>query len=184
MNLNDAMTCLWLTKSHWANFAVLTGEQQALQAGAWLDVLGDIDLPDVRVALAQIDAEGREFPPTPGQVREAVLASRGAIAPDWDEAYTAVNGSIRKYGSCRGPGWAEPWQRPELHPAVEEAVKGMGGWYDVGQAHVTDAWRAQFRDVYLLAKARFDREAKTPPAVREISASLAKALALPSPEAS
>lgn len=183
MNTNDAIALLWLVKAHWPHFEVFGPQQLPIQAGAWLDVIGDLDVPDVRAAIAELDTEGREFAPTPGQIRERVLAGKGATAPDWDQALNEVMQSIRQHGSRRGRQWAEPDSAPALHPAIEESVRAMGGWYVVGQAHLTEAWRAQFRDMYKLAAARFDREAKAPPVLAQLAAGLAEKLALgPGPE--
>lgn len=174
LTLNDAVTTLWLIKGHWPNFAVLDGNKQALQAGAMLDVISDLDLTDVRAALAQLDAEGRDFPPTPGQIRETVLATRGVIAPDWDEAVTQVQQEVR---AGRGNQWGDRTFAPS-HPAIEAAVKAMGGWGVVHSSHLTETWRAQFRDAYKLAAARYDRETKTPPILTELAAGLAERFAL------
>lgn len=183
MNLDEAITALWLTKSHWPNFTVLTGEKQALQAGAWLDVLSDISLGDVRVALTQLDADGLEFPPTPGQVRASVLARRGLTAPDFDQALTEVLDSLRRYGTTPSS-WSlsshRPKERPDpSHPAIAEAVKAMGGWSTIGQSNMGESWRAQFRNAYEAAAKRADREAMAPPIVRELDAGVAEPLALP-----
>jgi hypothetical protein len=183
MNLDEAITALWLTKSHWPNFTVLSGEKQALQAGAWLDVLSDIEFADVRVALTRLDTEGLEFPPTPGQIRSSVLASRGLTAPDFDEALTEVLDSLRRYGSSPAS-WSlsthRPKERPEpSHPAIAEAVKAMGGWSTIGQSSMGESWRAQFRNAYEAAAKRADREVMAPPIVRELAGQVAETLALP-----
>ena len=183
MNLDEAITALWLTKAHWPNFTVMSGDKQALQAGACLDVLGDIGLSDVRKALAELDADGLEFPPTPGQIRTAVLASRGLTAPDFDQALTEVLDSIRRYGTTPHWMYQDGHQRPvrpdPSHPAIAEAVKAMGGWQTIGQSEMSEAWRAQFRGAYEAAAKRADREAKAPPIVRELAERAAEALALP-----
>lgn len=180
ITLNDAVTALWLIKGHWPNFTVLDGNKQALQAGAMLDVISDLDLTDVRAALAQLDADGRDFPPTPGQIRETVLAGKGAIAPDWDQALTAVLEAIR---SGRGSAWPNTTSGHEpLHPVIEEAVRAMGGWHAIGQSDGGETWRAQFRDTYKLAAGRADRVAKAPPVLAELAAGLAKTSALEAPK--
>lgn len=174
MTLDDAVTTLWLIKGHWPNFAVLDGNKQALQAGAMLDVINDLDLGDVRAALVRLDVDGRDFPPTPGQIRDAVLAARGVTAPDWDQALADVTAAVR---AGRGSQFSYDRHEP-LHPVIEETVKAMGGWFAIGQSDGGETWRAQFRDAYKLAAGRHDREAKAPPMLRELAAGLAARLAL------
>lgn len=180
ITLDDAVTTLWLIKGHWPNFTVLDGNKQALQAGAMLDVISDLDLSEVRAALAQLDADGRDFPPTPGQIREKVLAGKGVTAPDWDQALTEVLDAVR---AGRGSVWPNVTTGHEpLHPVIEEAVRAMGGWHAIGQSNGGETWRAQFRDAYKLAAGRFDREAKAPPILTELVAGLAKTFALEAPK--
>jgi hypothetical protein len=176
VNLDDAMTCLWLTKSHWSNFNVLSGEKLALQAGAWLDVLGDVDLADVRAALAELDVEGLEFAPTPGQVRQTILRRRGELAPDTDQALTEVLDKYRR-------GYDYTTGRPDQvsHPAIDEAMRTLGGWRQAGQMP-TDELRRQFRYAYEPAAKRADREASAPPAAPTGIDRSAEVLALPTPE--
>lgn len=175
MNLDEAMTCLWLVKSHWSNFAVLAGEKLALQAGAWLDVLGDVALSDVRAALAEIDVDGGEFAPTPGQVRQVVFRRRGLAAPDVDQALAEVAGLYRRGISRAGESGPKP-----SHPAISEAIKALGGWREAGQMDI-EKMRTAFRYAYDAAAKRADREAMTPPAVRndEASGRLPEAVVLP-----
>lgn len=175
LTLDEAVTTLWLIKGHWPNFAVLDGNKQALQAGAMLDVLADLDLADVRAALCRLDVDGRDFPPTPGQIRDAVLSTRGVTAPDWDQALAEVTQAVRSGRSSQWP--TRTFER--LHPVIEEAVRAMGGWQQIGWSDGGETWRAQFRDIYKLAAGRHDREAKSPPMLRELADGLAATFALP-----
>lgn len=167
MNTTDAITALWLTKAHWPNFQVLDGERQALQAGAWIDILADVDLIDVRAALAELDASGNDFPPTPGQIRTTILRQRGALAPDFAEAWTEVVNSISRHGSSLPTAQDVP---PWSHPAITETVKAMGGRAAIGHSDNPTTIRAQFQRHYEAAAQRSNRGTTMPPIVRQLNA--------------
>lgn len=181
MNLDEAINCLWLTKAHWPNFEVLAGQQQALQAGAWLDMLSDLDLADVRAALADLDARGDSFPPTPGQVRTTVLGARGQTAPDWDQAYRQVIDGIEIYRR-REFDWDAPTERPRQHPVVEDTVRSLGGWGHMAEVHHTATFIRELREMYTFAKERADRKVTTPPAAAALYASVADQPELEAPK--
>lgn len=171
MNTQEAIALLWLVKAHWPRFEIFGADQLPLQAGAWLDVLADIDLPDARGALANLSATGREFPPSAGQVRlEALRLREGPATPDPDRALAEVLDQIRRVGYVGTPTWS--------HPVIDEAVTALGGWPDVCASDNPDAFRAHFLRIYERAAARHDRAERTPPVLAELVAGLAQTLAL------
>lgn len=102
----------------WPHYRAPAGtEAYGLRVQAWLDVLGDLDADAVRAAVAAM-AE-REYAPTPGQVRAAVLAMAGTPLPDWDEYWAWVRqvaGRASLYRLADAPPFTCPW--PELEGLV------------------------------------------------------------------
>lgn len=61
----------------WPNYHPPDDElEMEIAAAEWLAVLGDLDVFSVRAAIHKINRDGKEFPPTPGQIREQVIAVR------------------------------------------------------------------------------------------------------------
>lgn len=174
MNTNETIALLWLVKAHWSRFEVFGAEQLPLQAGAWLDILGDIELAEARGAVANLAVSGREFPPTAGQVRlEALRLREGPAGPDPDRALAEVVGEIRRVGYVGEPVFT--------HPAIRETVAALGGWKDVCASENPEAFRAHFLRIYGTALARHERETNTPPVLTELTEGLAKGFALEAP---
>lgn len=176
MNQVDVLKLIWTVKAHWSNFQVFDGELLQVQAAAWLDLLADIPFDHGRAAVAELDAHGREFAPTPGMIRAQALARQGLGAPDFDQALAEAMLAARTVGRDGIPNWS--------HPAIGHAIAALGGWSAFCNSENPDALRAHFRQAYETAAARADHEAVTPPVVHELVSGLADRLALKPPEAS
>lgn len=167
MNTHEAIALLWLVKAHWPHFEIFGPEQLPMQAGAWVDILGDISPSDARAALAQMATAGREFPPTAGQLRAEVMRLRDSGAPDTDEALAEVLTAVRERGwtanMTGGPGlnWS--------HPAVGHAVDAVGGWQEVCASDNPEAFRAHFHRAYESAAERSARTENAPPIVAALT---------------
>lgn len=176
MNRHEILKLVWTVKAHWANFQVFEGDLLQVQAAAWMDLLDDISFDHARAAVAELDAHGREFAPTPGMIRAQALARAGLGAPDFDQALAEAMLTARTVGRTGTPEWS--------HPAIGNAVAALGGWSAFCNSENPEALRAHFRQAYETAAARADHEAVTPPVVHELVAGLAERLALEPPEAS
>jgi hypothetical protein len=139
-----------LVQGSWPNFNIPEeAEMRSIKMVAWMDVLADVDPDLVRAALASMSS--REFPPTPGMLREEAFRIRNAgdgiaPAPDPDAAWLEFK---QKY-KTRGP-WS--------HPAVAGAAAAIGcKEFGMSQADEEMAWRAHFIKFYGTASVRADRE--------------------------
>lgn len=176
MNTTDTIALLWLVKAHWPHFEIFGEEQVQLQAGAWLDVLGDIPLADARAAVAQLATSGRDFAPTAGQIRTEAIRLRQPGAPDPDQAMAEVLTAVQRLGWTAnmrgGPGLS--WS----HPAIEQTIEALGGWGEVCASDNPEALRAHFTRAYGQAVERTERTTNAPPVVAELAAALAGHLQL------
>jgi hypothetical protein len=139
-----------LVQGSWPNFPIPeAAEMRGIKLAAWLDVLGDVDPDLVRAALASMSS--REFPPTPGQIRDEAFRLRNAgdgIAPppDADAAWLEFKQRYKTRG---------PWS----HPSVAAAASALG-CKEFGESPSADemAWRAHFIKFYGTSDVRFTRE--------------------------
>lgn len=158
MTGDDVVKLLWTVKATWPTFQVLEGDLLAAQVQAWGGLLGEFDYPTAAAAVAVLAAHGREFAPAPGQLRQALLAAAGALAPDVDGALSEVHQQIRRVGYLGSPEWS--------HPAIAATVQALGGWAEVCASTNPEAFRAHFRQLYAPAAARENHDVLTPPAHR------------------
>jgi hypothetical protein len=174
MNRHEILKLVWTVKAHWSNFQVFEGDLLQVQVAAWLDLLSDIDFDHGRAAVADLDAHGREFAPTPGMIRAQALTRQGLGAPDFDLALSEAMLAARTVGRNGTPEWS--------HPAIGDAIAALGGWSAFCNSENPDAIRAHFRQAYETAATRADHEAVSPPVVKQLVAGLADRLALKPPE--
>ncbi len=140
---------------------------EAVKLQAWLDVVGDLEMPLVRAALARLAAD--QFPPPPGRIRQEAVRLASPAVPDVDQAWAEVVDGIRRHGRA---------ERPEFsHPLIAAAVDGMGGWLALCQSENPVADRAHFLKLYGVATIRQERDAAVSPAVAGLVEGVRAALA-------
>lgn len=125
----------------------------------------ELDTLDFTATLAVLREEfaPAPFPPTPMQLRDAVLRrSNGQIT--YEQAMSELLDKIASVGyASPEPRWS--------HPSIGQMVRLRGGWTEVcastparaavdayGQG-TFNTWAAQFRDEYRLVAARAERQA-------------------------
>lgn len=180
MNSTEIGALLWLVKGHWAQFEIFGQDHLPLQVGAWLDVLGDVELADARAVVAALATDEREFPPTAGQIRAEVVRRRDGSCPDADVALAEVLTAVRTRGwtaTMRG-GVGLVWS----HPAIGQAIDALGGWGEVCASDNPEALRAHFTKAYEQAARRAQASATAPPIVGELAAGRDNAPPLPAPD--
>lgn len=149
---SDEVNMMWLyLAGHWRNYAVPSTEVEMLATErAWLSLLEPFSADEVEAVITGMASEGREFAPTPGEIRrvldQATLQARGLDAPDPDEAWAEVR-STAKRGGITHPQWS--------HEAIADAVKALG-WREYRNSMEADEgiWRAHFLRFYETAVKR------------------------------
>lgn len=139
-----------LTTALWPNF-----EASDATLEGWLLMLADVDLEPARAAVVEIAAEGEKWAPPPGAVRRRAL-ERAAGIPDADEAFAEAWRAAGRVGRLGTPEWS--------HPAIGEAIAGVGGWREFCLSESPEAMRAHFGRAYGAAAERAGRAVRTPPA--------------------
>lgn len=140
--------------------------------GAYYLVLHDID--DALIERAALDLGSRaRFFPAAGELRQAAfdLADLADDIPTAQDAWAEVTQALRRgffYDTSKG--WSEPRApTPEdwSHPAIQQALDGIGGWAALRTSDNPTADRARFVEAYTVYAGR-DRQARRMlPAVRE-----------------
>ncbi len=123
---------------------------------AWFADLADIPLEVAEAALRGLARDGREWPPTGGQIRaKAVELARQD--PDHGHAWELVRRAIAKFGFY-AEAVALDWLY-EQAPAVGRAVTRFG-WRELCHYDLDDEQtvRAQFREVYKAVVRGRDRD--------------------------
>ncbi len=170
---------------------IATGQTYAI-------ILDDINPDLVEAAVIQILSEDREFPPKPGEIRQAAIAlqNKATNAPQlpdgvtaWTMAQAYASEIVRRRNYSHGynqivDGQVVEIPFPDFHPAVIEAAKAVG--IDrIFNADVTDAMEigtlsAQFRDTYATVKTRAEKAAEvTHPLISTTIAQVAARLRAP-----
>ena len=110
---------------------------------AWFEDLGGHPVADVLATIIAISREGRDFPPTCGQVRQR-LDELTIGAPDFDEAWRELLEFMRRHGSHAAASKL-PWSNP-LYGELALAL----GWRDLGLTPEEDlpTLRAQARRMW------------------------------------
>jgi hypothetical protein len=106
--------------------------------------LCDLDVDKVRAAVVSLGAEGRERPPTSGQIRRRV-AEMELDAPSWDEARTALLRWRRAAAGRVDSEWACPAERCD-----------GSAWVAVDDRGVTRMAHCECWDAFLAARRGYD----------------------------
>ena len=127
-------------RSRWENF------DETLEI--WHEMLEDLDLPVVQLALKRMIAV-LKYPPTVADLREAVaeLATQGQLTPG--QAWGKITAALRAFG------YYQPEKaREALGEDLWSMVGQMGGWTHLCECENPDVVGAQFERRY---KAMLDR---------------------------
>lgn len=143
-------------------------------AELWTEMLCDLPFDVAKAALQKVLTLAKFFP-TVAEIREAAASLQPGGAPEPEAAWGEVLQQIAKVGYIGTPRWS--------HPAVGQAADILyGGWSELCR-HLNEdsmvADRAHFLRMYGNVAARLREDAKLPPAVREMAASLASRMTVP-----
>lgn len=139
-----------------------TAAEMRLYAESWYAELGDLHPRTLALALESFSVECREFPPTPGQLRQRTLALTRApdqAVPSPEAALAEVWDQVRGVGYYGTPEWS--------HPALAKAVAAVGGWQAVCNSENPEAFRAHFLRLYEGFARSAQHNADLTPALRE-----------------
>lgn len=133
-------------------------------------ILGDLDADLLQAATLEIGAQDRAFFPSAGELRTVAfeLLDRQRGIPTAGEAWAEVLETVN---------WYEPPALADFsHPAIYDALKGIGG--NRYLAHTPEAMlftaRARFFETYKALLKREREDMRMLPTVREVAALLAK----------
>jgi len=119
-------------------------------AAVWRELLADIDVPTLKMAVTKLLAT-HKFCPSIAEVRAAALSTKRTIGEESPEAaWGVVLDAIRRFGWARQPSFTDP--------VIERALQCTIGWYDLCTSELSDgpSHRARFIAAYesLQAKVR------------------------------
>ena len=147
-------------------FAFLTALYPNIQVkqgtlAAWYEVIGDLNADVAKAALVEVLSTQRiPCMPAVGAVRESAAKILGHAAPLPADAWALVREAIRR---------DMPAER--LHPAIQRAVRGMGGLDGIGYAEVPiGVLQTQFMRLYEPLAQDEQTQAQLPESVREFMA--------------
>jgi len=161
MTRDEFAGCLRLIKAYWPH-AGRDWTPEHLQA--WESLLLDLELPVVLAAIQALAADGREWPPPPGLIRQRVVALTNPI-PDGDQAWAEVQQQIRRVGSLRRYGEEPTWS----HPLIGRIADTLG-WDQLCMSENQMADRAHFLRMWTEAVNRTGTADALPPAARQVLA--------------
>lgn len=107
----------------------------------WQYVLGHATLAEVQAAILTLMSNSGQFPPTVGDVNQAVLTARGGAQNDWGSLWDEV-----MRAATRSLYYAEE-EAKKLNPAALAAIGGIPGLKELAASSPDDVSviRAQFR---------------------------------------
>lgn len=124
----------------------------------WYELLKDLPYEQVNIA-AQKYMTTSHFPPTPADLRAAILPPPA----DWDDAWQTVISAVRKYGS-----WDVKSAESSFDDMTARVVRNLGGFRRICELEYDemDVLRANFRDIYTRLAKREAENAQMPPMLR------------------
>lgn len=133
-------------KSRW----VKGGQEFTLDnAKAYCEDLADLEYAHAMAAVKQLAATVEWFPSI-AEIRKAACTIAHP-SPDADEAW---KGAL-KHGDKIGWGRADfTGSEAELHPAILDAIEGLGGWQHIGRSKDMSLERAHFLKLYAVTRQR------------------------------
>jgi hypothetical protein len=129
-------------------FPKLGAEFTARNARAYAEDLRDLDYEIALSAVRQLAATCTWFPAI-SEIRNA-YADLATPTPDADQAWSAA---IR-HGNKTGWGRIHTDWTGTIHPAIEDAIQGLGGWRSLGRSTNQDIDRAHFIKLYAMSRKR------------------------------
>lgn len=161
MTAQDAQKLVAAWRVLWPS-APWRAEDMRLVLSMWAAVMSDIEYSEAEAVIVSMSRDGRTFPPSPGEIVQAVLDLRdvrdGTAAPGIDLAMAEVQHYVRTRGERRGP--PDAWS----HPAVAAAVRAIG-WHALCSSDSPDTTRAHFMRAYESARGRITAERRMTPAM-------------------
>jgi len=127
-------------------------------------VLGDLEPELLEAAVVQCLATCRFFP-RPAEIRDAAFDLRKGGKPSCYDGWAEVTEQIRHKGLYGQPEFS--------HPAIEDAVRQVGGWQFLCLSENPVADRARFVEAYEQADRRSDKAERMLPQVKALAARLA-----------
>lgn len=140
------------------------------QTAAWEPIIGDLSYAGTKAAVISLAAEGRDFAPNAGLLRQRTLELTTEGVPEIDRAWAEVLEQVAMTGYYRIPTFS--------HPAIAAAVDAMG-WRNICISEDQMADRAHFLKLYAVTFARHQREALMPAEARKLLEEAAKAIGHP-----
>lgn len=124
----------------------------------WYELLKDLPYEQVSVAAYKY-MEMEHYPPTPSDLRKALVPER----EEWDEAWGRVIHAVRYYGS-----WDTKKAIESLDPLTRKVVKNFGGFERICDLEYKDMdiLRSNFRDTYNTYVAREKESAQLSPQIK------------------
>ena len=156
MNKVEVLQLIGAAKVLWPSWrdAPSTEREVSFMADVWLTLLEDLPADLAYAALQVLAAEGRDFVPPCGLVRRQAVMLRarasGDLPPGVDEAWREIQTRVRARGRL---GWSDAWS----HQCVTDTVASIG-WYQLCDGANQEALRAHFRQFYLEAVQRYERD--------------------------
>ena len=141
---------------------VLNAAQLKLAITVWLDILGDIPLDQIHLAVKAHCSNSKWFPAV-AEIRQAAL-DLGETEADRITAGDAWGEVTRAFGRTR---WGE---LPDFsHPRIMQAVIAIGGWQNLCASNIDAATadRARFIQAFETYERREHTDRRMLPAVRE-----------------
>ena len=129
-------------------FPKASKEFSSRHAAAFCEDLVDLDF-GISLAVVRKIAASSPFFPSIAEFREA-YADLAAPTMDADEAWAAA----KRHGHAIAWGRHKTSTATDIHPAIEDAVRGLGGWRELGQSTDKMADRAHFIKLYAISRKR------------------------------
>jgi hypothetical protein len=129
-------------------FPKATKEFSARNAAAYCEDLVDLEFGTAVAAIRRLAATCQWFPSI-AEIREA-YTDIATPTLDVDEAWAAV----KRYGNAISWGRNKGDHVADIHPAIEDAVEGLGGWRELGCSSDQMADRAHFIKLYTISRKR------------------------------
>lgn len=117
-------------------------------AKAYCEDLVDLEFSTAFAAVRKLAATVDWFPSI-AEIRKAYAEIASPI-PDADKAWATA----LKYGNKIGWGRLEKFNDTKIHPAIEDAVEGLGGWKELGRSTDQTIDRAHFLKLYKVSQER------------------------------
>jgi|JI9StandDraft_1071089.scaffolds.fasta_scaffold44891_2 hypothetical protein len=129
----DVAEIIAMLKARWPRSA--WGEDPLLEVKMWHMALAGVTLPQVQKVLPSI-VQHSEFPPDPSEIRSAVFTASGK-GPMPEAAW----GQVQRWLS-------KDIEFVELPEPIKQAVRDIGGTYNVRNAEKPDNTRRSFIEAY------------------------------------